>query len=561
MMQTKTLMTLANEHLFDELEEAWMTALDAVPIPMVEMLHVVEWLAKAKEPSRAEVLLDTLVEALEQHRSMAEVLDIAGRGMHLFPENARLRAAYGRALCVLNPENPALPGIVAKSGLTSGGPVDVCLADIEHKRSIRAGAFALHCRRRIPVRIEAYDPDADAVILSDGTEKYPTGMSTYLDQYEPLDPHDFRAMKTFNREILAEMAESDPEHLVLSYLKFAGRQSTFRDFRDTLQACAVAPEDWKTWWARVKTLLVKNPMMDLGEGAQPSLALRDSPRDFSAHLIREFDFATHPRMKPAMAIHYLHATKSGTPLSDDITGHFNTQLATMVATKESDPLAFAAWLALATVAQDQQKEEPAYSPAWMATDDACAEFGHWCGWESLYVAPCMKLVPAADPEWPALLARIVPFAPMAMIEQIVTAVMAAGHADALNQAVMRLAEPSVANAEAFAWMWRMLATDGQPSLVFPIDLMTATMGMFKLTRLLSVAVDTPEQNMHETLAALRLTLSYKKFDVAKSVFQKIGPEHAVVLYQIIQGNTGLSTPMRSQLVHILSRSGSIGGKA
>jgi len=559
-MEQKTLIALANERNFEQLEESWMAAFDRLPGSLDEMLHAIEWLVKAKERPRAEVLLSTMLESMTEQALHADLLAACQRMTKLFPASAEVRAAYGRALCGIHKDNPAVAGIVAKSGLTADAPLETALAEINRRVAIRKGDYALHRRRRLPVRIEGFDGATDTIALTDGSHSFTAGLTTFWDQYEHLDDHDFRAMKTFSREKLVELAEHEPETLVVSYLKYAGKQSTFRDFRETLQSCAVAPDDWKAWWARVKTLLVANPMIDLGDGSQPALSLRDSPRIFSEHIIRDFDFAEEARLKGALVLHYLGSIKSGTPLNDTVISHFRSKLGKVVAAGEPGACTFSAWLALGTAACECGFEPPPYSVAWLKPDEACAQFAHWCSWEQVYVAPCLKMIPESDKHWHEVFARMLPYAPVAMAEQCAAALLKAGHSDLVERAAHSLEPPAAACAEAYAWMWKMSAAEREPPVSLPVDLRAATMGMLKLIRQLYTANNTSDQNFHEALAALRHTLGMKRYETIQAVFHRLGSDQTQTLYHAIAGNAGLSTPMRSQLVHMLSRSGGIAAK-
>jgi len=75
--------------------------------------------------------------------------------------------------------------------------------------------------------------------------------------------------------------------------------------------------------------------------------------------------------------------------------------------------------------------------------------------------------------------------------------------------------------------------------------------LFKLIQRLSKVKEHDEQNAHLTLAALRHTVSTKKYSLINSVFKEFGNENSSNLYQLLTSNSGLSTAMRSQLVRLL----------
>lgn len=549
-MDQKSLMQLANERAFAQLEERWMDALTSAPAQLDELLRVAAWLVKARELDRAQTLLDTLLEALHELNANAELLTAAQQALSWFPDNPSFRSYFLHAFPAAHPDNPLAADIAAASGLAKGAPLNASMEFIARRSHLRPGLFAIHRMRRIAVRLESYDPFSDILSLSDGSHTFSANLVTFLDQYDPLDDNDFRAMSIFCRPALAQLAQADPAELTIRYLKVSGRSSTFRDFKETLTHCAVPPDDWKRWWQAAKPILVAHPLIDLGEGAQPSLTLRDTPREASLSWRTDFSFAAHPRVQPAVVLRYAAHLADGIPPDPALLELFNSGLAPQADTPPAR--AFAAWLALTSLACATNAQPPAYNPAWLASQDACQIFAQWCGWESVYIAPFIATLPSADPDWPQRFAAILPFAPIALVEQIAHALRSAQHHDLLNTTLASLAVPSPQTAEAFAWLWRSLASDPASIPNPPLDIESATLTLFKLIQQLGSLQHAAEQNLHAALATLRHTLATKHYSLIRAIMRQFGAARAADLYQIVMSNTGLSTPMRSQLVAIVS---------
>ncbi|MCX7846961.1 MAG: hypothetical protein N2595_02870 [bacterium] len=549
-MDQKSLIQLANERAFAQLEERWIEALASATDQLDELLKVPAWLVKARQTDLAETLLATLLEALHEQHQSAALLSAAQHALSLFPDNPSFRSFFVSALTAAHPENPLASRIASASGIAQGAPLNHCLEFIAQRIHIRPGFFALHRMRRLPVRIEAYDPFSDTLTLSDGSETFSASFRTFSDQYEPLDESDFRAMSVFCRPALEQLAQHNPAELTIRYLKAYGRSSTFRDFKEALTKSAVPPHEWKAWWSRAKPILLNHPLVELGEGSQPSLTLRDSPRQASLSWRTEFSFATHPRIQPAIVLRYTALLADGVSPDPELVELFYTGLASE---SETPPArAFAAWLALSVLARVLASTPPPYAPSWLSTPDARKQFAQWCSWEPIYMPHFTATLPQVDPNWPLVFATTLPYAPIALVENIVCALRASGHQHLLTTALSSLSTPTVENAEAFAWLWRTLATD--PSCLSPLslDLEAATLTLFRLIQQLGVLRHVGELNVHAALATLRHTLATKHYDLIRSVLRRIGSQRAADWYQLVMSNTGLSPAMRAQLVAIVS---------
>ncbi len=354
-------------------------------------------------------------------------------------------------------------------------------------------------------------------------------------------------------ETLAELAESDPIELVARYLKTVGRESVFREFKAAITNGAVAKEQWKEWWSRVKTILINSPLIDLGAGGQPSLTLRDSPRDFVKTIRREFDFADHPRRRAAIALNYIEKVKDGLPPDQELVDHIAAELTQDLQGGDDGAFAFSSWLALRAAAEVLGATQPAYSPEWLAAPDARKTVAQWCGWDPSFQSPLLEFLPLADESWPERFAGLLPYSPLMLVEQLASALSAKGKTDALSNAVDEITSPTVETAEAFAWMWKCMATGEGTAVDMPVEVKSATLTLFKLIQQLSGIKQETGQNVRAALAALRHTVAVKRYEVIGLVFQMFGVDHATDIYQIITSNTGFSTPMRAQLVQILAR--------
>jgi len=553
-MQLKSLITLANEHNFVLLDDAWMQSLETAEPDLDDMLHVLEWLIKAKETERARTLSAMLLEALaERQDPRAQVLAL--RVLEWFPDDVEVRRVLGQAICVATPDNQALPGIVRRSGLLDGAPLPAALDYIQTRCVLRPGVFALHRSRRIPVQIAGFDAHDDALQLHDGQQEYRATLVTYQSQYEPLGDDDFRVLRTFRNEQLQREAQTDPAALVRRFLRYSGKRATFRELRDALTDVAVPAAAWKAWWTAVRQTLVHDPHLEVGEGAQPALVLRDSPRDYVETRMREFDHASSVREKIAILVRYAQQVRGGVPGDATYIAYVAEKLQEYTRAADGTVAAFFAWLALRVSADACGCATPDYDPRWLADPATCLNVAHWCGWEALFIEPLTDLLPAADPRWPELYGQMLPQAPLALVERMTNALRASQQAALIEPALHTLAEPRAEIAELLLWLWRELATRADLDFTSPLDLGGATFALFRVMRQLHVYRGGPAFNAHDALATVRHTIAARKYALIGAVFEKLGSNHTAELYHAMSSNAGISAAMRAQLTTLLSRVG------
>ncbi len=550
-MKKHNLLSIAYERDFNALEEAWMAALETLPDSSEELLKVIDWLIRVKEGERAEVFMTMLVEAFEEQRPGQTALTIIETALEKYPLNTELREAFVRQFVNVHAANPTAAGIIRISGITNGVEMNTVKAEIKKRMQLQSGNYAVHRKRRHPLRIESYNPVEDTLLVNDGSHEFATNLVTFLDQYDKLPLTDFRARLVFEPELLTELAHEDPVALISQYLLVCGKSSTFRAFKDTLVPNVISTDEWKEWWHTAKTLLVKDHFIELGTGTQPTLTLRDTPQDFSEEMKRRFDFAALPYHKAAYMLHYISEIQKDVPVDPSVLEHFSAGLAADML--QPGTIAFVAWLALAQAATYFQTTMPSYSPDWLADDTNRLECTCWFGWEPLFIEPFLDFLPGADPKWREHFSFMLPRAPLHMVERICV-ILSQEHDDALFAPLAEsIIDPNLEAAEAFAWTWRTLAQEEPLPFTCPHDLYTMTTMFFSLINQANLPHEYSHQNLRGTLSTLRQTLSSNRYAVISSVFSRLASEYAAALYQAVTTNPGISTAMRSQLIQILAK--------
>ena len=552
-MKEKNILKIARLRNFDLLEEEWMILLEALPESVDDMLATVEWLLKVKENDLAELFLSTLLEALEEQKPGEMTLEISKKSFEWFPDDLNVRKVFERQFLVCNSENSSAENIIKKSEIVSLKPYKDCLDYIQKRVDLVKGTYVIHTKRRFISRIESYNSATDLLTLNNGEQSYETDFFTFSDQYHVISKNNFRALQIFNHETLIKLANENPVQLVKTYLKAEASNSVFRDFKDAMTVVAVKKENWKNWWADTHKLLVNDPFIDLGSGGQPSLTLRDTPRNFSKALRKDFDCVDSLRKKPVMVLNYLAELKNGVPMNEELIFHFQKEMLKIINSDDNDDdvLKFVSWISLCTINEELNVELPEYSLDWLNSSEKIIDYTQWCVSEHIIFAKLIKFMVKVDENCSELFGKILPFAPLSLIEIISSFLVKNEKLNELSTAIAEIENHEIETAEAFAWLWKIVAEKSLFPIELNYDIKELTLKLFKLIQRLSKVKEHDEQNAHLTLAALRHTVSTKKYSLINSVFKEFGNENSSNLYQLLTSNSGLSTAMRSQLVRLL----------
>ena len=556
-MKEKNILKIARLRDFDLLEEEWMTLLEALPESVDDMIATVEWLLKVKENELAELFLSTLLDALEEQKPGKITLETSEKSFEWFPDDLNLRKVFARQFLICNSENSSAESVLKKSEIVSTNPYKDSLDYIQKRINLVTGTYVMHSKRRFISRIESYNPETDFLTLNTGNQNYEADFFTFSDQYNVISKNNFRALQIFDHKTLKNLAKENPVKLVKTYLKAEGSNSVFRDFKDAMTVAAVQKENWKSWWSDTHKLLVNEPFIDLGTGGQPSLTLRDTPRDFSKALRKDFDCVDSLRKKPVMVLNYLAELKNGVPLNENLISHFQMEMEKIINSEDDENddddgvLKFVAWISLCAINEELNVELPEYSSDWLNSSEKIIDYAQWCVSEHITFANLIKFLKRADENCSELFGKILPFAPLALIEILSSFLIKNEKFNELSVAITEIENHEIETAEAFAWLWKIIAEKDSFPIKLNYDIKELTLKLFKLIQRLSKVKEHDGQNAHLMLAALRHTVSTKKYTLINSVFKEFGNENSSDLYQLLTSNSGLSTAMRSQLVRLL----------
>ena len=441
---------------WNRIEELWLEALDARPIPTQELLEVRRLTWKAGRKNLATTLLELLADSLEENADPSEAL-----------------AALRELLRLASPKPPRELTERVVSAFSK-----------ERSRSPSLQAVLEHCpmmsARRPLEQLEAaecwLDHDLGTVVLVRGK-----GVGRVVDlnlQLEnikvdlggsrpasipfgaarrhllPLPEGDFRRRKVENPEQLADFVENEPGAALAEVLESLGEASNVSAIKAAIEGL-LPPAKWNSWWSKAR----KNPrIVSSGSGSRLRYSVSHSAEGADEALLQELR-AAPPSDQPAIARR----------LADR--GHENASAAARVLTEclpeleSSEPgiawqtagvlasLPGGAEIAAASRQRLLQQVEALALLAGIADRSSRSE--------------ALQAFVENDPEnWPGVWSKWILHEESAqLLDEIAVKLETAGHASLVDEAIEAVFRNHASHPTQFVWACEAMTEDGCPQAV------------------------------------------------------------------------------------------------
>ncbi|MFP4058340.1 MAG: GreA/GreB family elongation factor [Candidatus Brocadiia bacterium] len=298
----------ADRRDFDALEDLWLELLEADSVPANELEGLLARLAAGGQGPRAIDLALSLAPELLRAQRYAEALPLLRAVAPAAKGNEEVRAGLLDCYRHCHRGKPHLGACIDAAGLLNTSDLGKAVAVLEKLLSYQEGDYFYHAAGWGLGRIVGFDPLTASAVIDFERKPGHTVPLFHIEQIlTPLSPHDFRVLRVADPEGLRVLAEDDPAALVRKVLEARGGRASLRALRQALAGDVVPAETWSRWWASARSRLKRDPHVDLGRGANPTLTLRtqalsyeeemrqrfDSLRDLGRQVALLADYATH----------------------------------------------------------------------------------------------------------------------------------------------------------------------------------------------------------------------------------------------------------------------------
>ena len=283
---------------WDRIEELWLEALDASPIPTTELFEVRRLIWKAGKKNLARTLLDLLAESLEGSGAEADALDALSELTRLAEKkpSPELLERLVRGLRNARADSPSLaavlehhPIVIARRPLEE---LDIAKCWLDRDLGTVVEVVGKGVGRVVDLNLQLENIKVDL----GGTRPVSVPFGAVRRYLRPLPEGDFRRRKVEDPEKLAEFVEQSPADAIVEVLESLGEPSGVAAIKAALDGLVPASR-WTSWWAKAR----KHPrILSSGAGSRLRYSASHSAEGADEALLEELRAAS-PAEKPTAA--------------------------------------------------------------------------------------------------------------------------------------------------------------------------------------------------------------------------------------------------------------------
>ena len=552
--QVTELLALVAEGRFDDLEAAWMVAVEDQAFSADAALAVLAAVAELEVLKPLESLTWLLVSTWMEGDRAADARAVIRRAADLLPASDVLReetSGLYRQAC------GDAEGIATLIEMTLGRddlPFSAAVARLETLLALPPGAFIADPRRRHPGCVLGVDPGRKVLKVSFGqSERGYDAVS--IENVRAGDPEDYRALLAFAPERLAGLAENDPAELARLVLKKHGPQMKFRDFKAALEP-VIPAKAWARWWSKARDPVRRSPNIEASGRTQPTFTLRARPRSFEDRARETFDEAPTHTARLAFVLGYLSETGREPEAEAQVLTYFAEALSRRLEggkrTRPAETLGTLAVLAEMRRRHPEVVGQPEADLHTLAPEaDLAAVIASLAdaGLAGCVLAHVRETLPGA---WPQVFAEALPACRTDLCALVATALSEAGHEDLLAQSAGEIMHRPDECRAAIFWLWTA-ATAGRFDRAF------AQVDRVSLTIRFLLAADKIGQDAREDrrlrplVAEIRSAVGTRGGGPLRDVLEAADDAQAKDIRAAVERNRALTDAIRSRVLDLVRK--------
>lgn len=527
---------------------------DHVPVEGLAGYHVVlAELRRVGRAAEAEALAWAAMEAITGRTAPSEALRVAGAFLLALGDGADLRKQVAALYRSAYSDCEGLEALLQESGIEGGRPVRRALRTLEVCLAVKPGDFLTRRDDDGAAKILAIDRGAWDFHLSLGRADETLGAVLLADAYQPSSATDFRVMRQFAPDRLAERLQKAPATVVVDLCRRRGDRIDTAELEALLVPDLLSAAEWKKWWTKARADLKQNPQVTV-DGRSPyviTYSARAASRD-DAFLV-EFAEIREPLAQLTQLERYVREAKARKESpAPEVLARCYELLAARTHKKHEQHAASAAVLALATL---RAAELAGVTPP---LEEAVAEIAsvadlpalfHKLDSDVLVDWACTCLERARPADWQTVLLAMLPGLLPQACDRVAARLAAGGCTPAeFTPAVQQILAAPDEHFDALLWLW-----DG-PSAAEQIGVPPLVTVLVRLLRTLeeSRRSDTvPKETVKEISARARAILPARRYERFRRCLEGLEPGMALALKTQIARSESLARAVREDLLQII----------
>ncbi len=553
------LVQLAKAARWKELEQRWLQTVESNPDggSHESLLEPIDVCVKSKQSELAETLGWAWLSAAKTKLTPEQALRIARELLLRLPSGEELRSEVLTLYRQTHADAAHLDEWIERSGLAGGKSVKRALRFLDVGLMLAPGACLLHRGDDDAGELVEADLASDTFVVRTARRRLTLTAERIVDDYDVADADDFRVLQSLRPERIAELAESDPETLLIGIARGHRNRVDRDELKYILVPRHVPADQWSNWWSRARDTIKKSKHLRI-EGRSPMMILYE-PRGMTLEdeTWAAFEKADSPRAWLEVVEGYLRQTRGKSEARQHA---FLERIQTTLVVharkfaKHEPTRAFATALVIERLAEEglpihpeahgvaldmlRQSRQPARLVLDLPPDAAVWELA-------------LPAVRQALPDgWVEVFAALMRLAPLSQLDALGKAVEDAGRADLLQPIIDEAVADPVRHVDVFMWIWRGPGVKAALSAPPRLELLSKILALVGTARQRTGQAERGA-DVNALRAKVRAGLSARNYAAYRALLEQIDLSMATAFRRQIERADGLGPVVQDEMMSIL----------
>lgn len=247
---------LIKKRNFGALEERWIAAIEGGstgPSELEAFLDAADALLNASERSRADVLLDMTIPAVESGLEPPRLLELLRRRLRAAPDDSESRARFAKCFLDAYGAGSVEAEYLRLSNLEKAPDLEKALRLLDRWMRFAVGAFVHHGSGWGAGQVQSLDPILkQAVVQLEKKPNHRMSLEAMGSVLEPLADDHFWVLQYQGKGRIQELIDGDPVALVDLLLRSFGNPLTLKEIKLYLTPQYIPSSSWAKWWNAAK---------------------------------------------------------------------------------------------------------------------------------------------------------------------------------------------------------------------------------------------------------------------------------------------------------------------
>ncbi|MBP7745222.1 MAG: GreA/GreB family elongation factor [Phycisphaerae bacterium] len=553
-MPVSELLELARSGGYDRFESRCLELLESGTLTLGQLVGPFEELERAGQAERLATLTQMVLENADATRDPAAALALVRVALIAAPKNDDLRRTTIELYRRLYGQTPGFEVVLAASGINGGRPVRNALKLLDLCLSLQPGDTLISRMDDRVVEVAEIDREKGLFTLRREGRTTTVPAPEVTREYDRIAPDDFRVLRQLRPEQLTSKIEDDPVGVVIGLIRAHDGHIDADLLKHELVPKYIETRDWSRWWTKARGLLKRSPHVVIEGRAPVILSYCAAGQTHEEETWDALQGQNDPIEWMSTIESYLREKASRhEPPDEAFLRRFHEHVIKYIAAVESrrPAEALAGALVVERLSEKGLPSDDASRGRAVAMLRAAADPGlllRGVEHEGLRERGLDALRAARPDDWAQYALAWLPTATAGLLDKIVAAAVAAGHADVVQTFIDTGLSNPVAHHELLYWLWK--GPKQKDQLRLPSDDELFRLILDELSALGRTVTAAPEV-VKAFRQRMKTALAIRDYDKARQCLQRASEAAAITLRRQLQRLEGLGENVPAKLLDLL----------